>query len=148
MIALATFSVASAQSTEELSSLYQKYGSTKGAFAMSLNKEMMDVVDVDLDWNDQMKHVSGDIYEVKFIVFTNEESVDNEKAIKEINRSLQKMNLVEIPLEADDSDIKYLKVYGLKKKGFYRKVHFLMYSDDNAVFFSVLGKLKVKKADL
>lgn len=134
------------QTIPEVDKLYSNYSSGEGVLALTLNKEMLDAVDMDFDWNEQMKHMTGDIYQIKFITFT--EGSQSTKKVKELSSALSKLSLKEINLPEDKSetDLRYAKIYGDKHGQYYHNVIMLILTEDNTgLFVAVNGKLKVEK---
>jgi len=136
----------SGQSLPEVDELYNDYSSGDGVMAMSLSHEMLDAVDLDFDWDEQMKHLSGDIYQIKFITFS--ESQDATKKIRSLDGKLGKLTLKEIkvPMDKSDTDLRFARIYGKKDNGYYENVVLLALTEDNIGFFvAINGKLKVEK---
>lgn len=134
-----------AQTLPEVEQLYSRHSSGEGVFAMNLNKEMLDAVDMDFDWDDQMKHITGDIYQVKFITFS--ESKLATTKIRELDAEMKKLSLKEIKIPADktDSDLKFARIFGDKHGEYYKNVVMLILTEENIGFFVALnGNLKVE----
>jgi hypothetical protein len=146
---LATSGGAMAQNKTELNEAFGHFANRKDAFSLTLNKKMMDAVDLDFDWKEEVKHVSGDIHQLKFIVFSEEDSgmMIAKKFSSEITKAgYPKINL-DLEDEEIDTDIKYFKIFGKKINGAYEDVHVLTVDSHNrAYFFSINGKLKIKNA--
>lgn len=141
VVSTATF----AQDHEGLRDLLDRYSDMEGAFGMTLNQRMLDAVDVDVEWEDQMKHISGDIYQVRFIMFSDEDKAPYH--IRELDKAISRLGFKEIPLETTEDDIEMIRTYGFKKDGYYRTIQFLLLDDDHTGYLmSVKGKLKVKSA--
>lgn len=133
----------SSQSQKSFKEIFSKYANRKDAFSLTLNKEMLNSVDLDIDFEDHMRNVSGDIHQIKFIMFG--EHDEGRKIVKSFSKDLRQAGFPRIPMEVEDSDLKLIKIYGKKKKGFYRVVHILVLDEDHRAFFiSIRGKLKVK----
>lgn len=133
-----------AQSFESADDIYSHYSSMKGVMAMTFNKTMLDAVDMDFDWDNQMKHISGDIYELQFVSMDREHNSPTH--IRDINTALSKLALreINIPKEKGETDLRYLKIYGDKQGDYYRNIYMLILTDGNTgIFVSVNGKLRV-----
>ena len=128
--------------------LYDDYSERNGVFAMSLNHDLLDAVDVDFELDEKMKNISGDIYRVKFIAFGEEANAS--KAIKSMSSELRKTDVREIPLPKDmeDEDLEYIRLFGEKDGDYYKNLYLLILSDDGetGLYLAVNGKLKIKKA--
>ena len=134
-----------AQDKEAFLDSYNDYANRKDAFALTINKQMMDAVDLDIDWKEQMKHISGDIHQLRFIVFGEDDN--GTKIVQSFASRILKAGYPElrVDLDEDEDEIRYFKVFGKKMNGYYKDVHILMQDDDGrAYFFSINGKLKVK----
>ena len=143
VMVLGTVLPASAQGRKSFQEIFSKYANRKDAFSLTLNKQLLNSVDVDFDFEDHIKNVSGDIDQIRFIMFG--EYDDGEQIVRSFSKDLRKLGFPRIPVEVDDTDLKLLKIYGKKKNGYYRKVHMLVLDDDYRAFFiSIKGKLKVK----
>lgn len=147
VIALGSISTMIGQS-EVAAEIYQEYSDMDDVLSMSLNYDLIDVLDIDLDINDQLRHISGDVYQVKFIAFGDESSPG--KSLAAIDRKLASSDLLELPVpeEAEDEEYRLLKFYGVKKGSYYSDICMLMLSDDGetGVFITVNGKIKIRSA--
>ena len=135
---------ASGQSMPEVDDLYNKYSTEDGVFSMNLNHEMLDAVDMDFDWDDQMKHITGDIYHIKFITFTDSKIAS--RKIRELDDRLKQLALKEIKFPADktDTDVRFARLLGDKHGNIYKNVVMLLITEDNIGFFvAINGNLKV-----
>lgn len=141
------FGLARAQSPQGVDDLYQRYSSGEGVFAMSLNHDMLDAIDIDFDWQDQMKNVTGDIHRVKFIAFGEESNPM--KALQRMGRELGQTGLhqIEPPQDADLDDLKFFKLYGERHGSYYKNVYLLVVADDgrHGLFLAINGKLKITR---
>ena len=146
VIILASLSIGIAQS-KVASEIYNQYSDTEDALAMSLNYDMVDILDIDMELNDQMKHISGDVYQIKFIAFGDETKPG--KIISEITRKLAFSDLEELPLpdDAEDEDYSLLKFYGKRNGGYYSDICMVILSDDgeSGAFIAVNGKIKIRR---
>lgn len=143
IFALACFTPAFSQNDQSSQKIFRKYSDYKGAISYSLNKTMLDALDVDLDYKDHMKNISGDIHRLSFIVF--DDNSPGSKIINTLVRDIKKEGFINVPIEIEESDLQVLKIYGIKKNGFYSNVFILVLDDDDqAYFLAVNGKLKIK----
>lgn len=146
IIVLGSFSMLMAQS-KVASGIYQEYADKEDVLAMSLNYDLIDILDMDLDMNDHMKHVSGDIYQVKFILFGDE--TEHRGNLKNILKELSSSALeeIEIPEDADDSEYGMVRFFGEKKGSYYSDICMILISDDGetGLFIAVNGKIKIRR---
>lgn len=137
-----------AQQSAAADELYRKYSTGEGVWAISLNHYMPDVLDMDFDFNDQMKNLSGDIHGLKFISFS--KKAFPEKKLQRMARELKAAGLSAIPLPQDvkKEDLRFLQFYGEREAAHYKNIYMLLLSDDaeTGLFIAVNGKLKIKKA--
>ncbi len=128
--------------------IYQEYSDKKDVLSMSLNYPLMDILDIDLDINDQLRHIRGDVYQVKFIAFGDESNPG--KSLGMIDRKLASSDLVElrVPEDMDEEEYRLLKFYGVKNGSYYSDICMLMLDDDGetGVFIAVNGKIKIHSA--
>lgn len=141
---LGFLSSAQAQSSSQMDELYSRYSTGDGVFAMSLNKEMLDAVDMDFDLDDHLKNVSGDIYRVKFISFTDKKI--SAVRLKRLDTDIAATGLEEMQLPTEEGleDLKFFKVYGESKGEYLENVYLLVLTEDETgLFLSLNGKLKI-----
>lgn len=146
-IVLGSFSLAQAQSAE-VDEIYSRYSSGEGVFAMSINHKILDAIDLDFDWEDQMKNVTGDIHKAKFIAFGEESH-----PLKKLQRLSTEiagtgLELIEVPAEADLEKLEFFQIYGQKKGSYYENIYLLVVTEDakHGAFVAINGKLKITQA--
>lgn len=138
----ASFS-AQAQDETKFKEVFGKYAARDDAFSLSLNKKMLDAIDMDFDFKDQIKHVSGDIHQIKFIVFGEKE--EGSKVIKSFSKEVYSLGFKRIPFDVEDNDLQIFKMYGNKENGYFTNIHlFILDKNFKAYFISINGKLKIK----
>tara|TARA_R110002072_G_scaffold195571_1_gene352913 strand:+ start:233 stop:694 length:462 start_codon:yes stop_codon:yes gene_type:complete len=139
-----TFSLGSyAQDEAKFKEVFSKYASRDDAFSLTLNKKMLDAIDMDFDFEDQIKHVSGDIHQIRFIVFGEEE--EGASLIRSFSKEVYALGFKRIPFEFEDSDLQVFKMYGNKEGGYFTNIHlFVLDENFRAYFISIKGKLKIK----
>lgn len=133
------------QTLPEVDKIYSNYSSGDGVFSMSLNKEMLDAVDMDFDWNEQMKHVTGDIHQIKFITFSDSKNASDK--IRKLDGELKSLSLkeIQVPKDKSDTDVRFARLFGDKHGDYYKNVVMLVLTEDNIGFFvAVNGNLKVE----
>jgi hypothetical protein len=127
--------------------IYDQYSDIDNALALSLNYDMVDILDLDLEINDQMKHISGDVYQIKFIAFGDESKPG--MILSEITRKLAFSDLeeLEIPKDVDDEEYSLLKFYGERKGSYFSDICMVILSDDGetGAFIAVNGKIKIRR---
>ncbi len=145
VLLLGSISLVLAQS-KVAANIYSDYADGEDVLSMSLNYDLVDILDLDLDIDDQMRHISGDVYQVKFIAFGDEASP--KKSISAIDQELARSSLKEIdlPKDFDERDVDFIKFYGEKKGDYYSDICMLVLSDegDTGVFIAVFGKIKIR----
>ncbi len=148
-LALAFTLSASAQSSAQLDKLYNSYSSGEGIMSFTLNKEMLDAVDLDFDWKEQLRHLDGDIYQLRMITFS--EKSNPGKQIASLQNELHNAGLrpIEIPEHAADGQLEgEIQLFAHQKGQYYDQVYLLLLSDDRkmALFVAINGKLTLSKA--
>lgn len=146
VIVLGSLSISMAQS-EVATDIYNQYSDTEDALAFNLNYDMVDILDIDMELNDQMKHISGDVYQIKFIAFGDDSRPG--KIISDIARKLAFSDLEELPLpkDAEDEEYSLLKFYGERKGNYFSDICMVILSDDGetGAFIAVNGKIKIRR---
>ena len=125
--------------------LFEKMALKQGITMMSFSKEMLDAVNLNFDDDDKDEsNVTGDLYEVKLIIYKAPEN-EEPMAFRETTLRylpLNKYKKVEDDDADDDVDIRILR------KG--RKVsecHVLFQGEINGVLLSFFGDFKIEDVD-
>jgi len=125
--------------------LFEKMALKQGITMMSFSKEMLDAVNLNFDDDDKDEsNVTGDLYEVKLIIYKAPEN-EEPMAFRETTLRylpLNKYKKVEDDDTDDDVDIRILR------KG--RKVsecHVLFQGEINGVLLSFFGDFKIEDVD-
>ncbi|MGB0177809.1 MAG: DUF4252 domain-containing protein [Owenweeksia sp.] len=123
--------------------VFEEYAQRDNTISFTFSKEMLDAVDIDLEWEEKIQNISGDIYQVKFIAFDRLD--ENDKIISRLDGEIRKLGYPVIPYKPDHTDdIREFRLYGKKDNDHYRQVHLLVKDGDGrAYLISVDGKLKV-----
>ncbi len=138
----ASFSI-QAQDETKFKEVFGKYAARDDAFSLSLNKKMLDAIDMDFDFKDQIKHISGDILQIKFIVFGEEE--EGAKLIQSFSKEVYALGFKRIPFDIEDTELQVFKMYGNKEGDYFKNIHlFVLDKNFRAYFISINGKLKIK----
>ena len=132
-----------AQDESKFNEVFGKYSTRDDAFSLSLNKKMLDALDMDFDFEDQIKNINGDILQIKFIVFGEEE--EGSKLIQSFSKEVYALGFKRIPFDFKDTDLQIFKMYGNKEGEYFKNIHlFVLDKNNRAYFISVNGKLKIK----
>jgi len=135
--------LAQAQDKDKLYALINEYSQRDGSFALSLNKDMLDAVDLDFDLDEHMKHISGDIYEVKLLLFSEDDQ--SKKLISRLDAGIKESGFKPIDFEPKDPDLKFFQIYGHHKKKVFDNIQILTLTEtNNVIMLAINGKLKVK----
>ncbi len=135
-----------AQDRSGFSNVFDTYSQRENTVSFNLNKTMLDAVDIDLEWEEKMRHVSGDIHRLRFLAF--DKNDESSKIVKSLDQKIRDLGYPVIPFkpDLDTDDIKQFKLYGVKEGAYYKQVHLLLQDDEGRAFLiSVDGKLKVAK---
>ncbi|TRX72533.1 DUF4252 domain-containing protein [Carboxylicivirga sp. M1479] len=125
--------------------LFEKMALKKGVTMMSFSKEMLDAVNLNFDDDgEDESNVSGDLHEVKLVIYKaseGEESMDfREKTLSYL--SLSKYDKVEDDDPDEDVDI---RIYRKGKK--VTECHVLFQGETNGVLLSFFGDFKIDDVD-
>jgi len=122
--------------------LHNKFSAYKGTFALSYNKDMLDAVDTEFEWNDEVEHVTGDISHIRVLLVSS--SDEAARVMGEIEKDLSKHYR---KVEEEDMD-KDTQCYVHRKGKYVREVHLLIRDsdDDSGILLSIEGDLKVTSA--
>ena len=126
--------------------IYQQFDGQEGVTALRFSKSMIDAVDLDLEWKEQMKFVQGDLSQIRLLVLSDDRKTDG--SIKKIIRSFKKAGYEEVVMENEDKDGDVDEddvLMMVKRKGNkVSEVHFISFGTDNIQgVFSIYGDLKV-----
>ncbi len=136
-------SIVMAQDKSKLYDLIDNYSQREGAFALSLNRNMLDAVDLDFDLEEHMKNVSGDIHEIKLLVFSRTDEAH--KLVKKLDAGIAKAGFERQDFELEESDLRFFRIYGNNKGKTFENVQILAHTEDNnVIMLAINGKLKVK----
>jgi len=81
-----------------------QYASKEGVTAFSFSKDMIDALDFDMDVNDKMKCIKGDLSSIKFLAFNDDNETNSLKLLQDLNKS----GYENIEWDGVDSDIDVL----------------------------------------
>jgi len=143
LIAVTTFA-ATAQKENAAQVIYDELEQNDDVFTMSFNKKMLESIDTDVEWGDQMRYLKGDLSKVKLMLI--DESKNSSKTASYIKSKLAKLGykLTDLPEDADDDDKDHIWLYTNKKGRRFTEAHFLIADEDGgAILLSVYGDITV-----
>ncbi len=120
--------------------IHTQYASKEGVTAFSFSKDMIDALDFDMDVNDKMKCIKGDLSSIKFLAFND----DNETNSLELLKDLKKSGYENIEWDGVDGDIDVLLYVDRNGKRF-SEIHFVTLSNGKPkAMISFYGDITVK----
>lgn len=143
ILATTTLFVA-AQKSNAADVIYQELEDEENIFTLSLNKQMLQNIDTDLEWNDQIKYLKGDVKKVKVMLIGNEHQ--DKTLMKRIYKRLTKLGYKQIDLSDDTSedDSTRVWIFSNKKGDTFTEAHFVIEDEDGSgIFMSVYGDFKL-----
>ncbi len=142
-IILATSHKVFAQDKAGFSEVFEEYAQRDNTISFTFTKELLDAVDIDVEWEEKIRNVSGDIYRMRFIAFDKKDECN--KILSHLDQEIKRLGYPAIPYNFNySSDTHQFRMYGKKNNNYYRQVHLLIKDDDGRAFLiSVDGKLKV-----
>ncbi|MCT4624480.1 MAG: DUF4252 domain-containing protein [Schleiferiaceae bacterium] len=138
---------ATAQKSNAIQKVYDKYENEDNVFALSLSKQLDNALDTDFNWGDELKNIEGDISKMSTLIVS--ENSDSRKMLLNMKRMIGNLGYSDLDLpeeSTDDSEDKaYLFTRG--KKGKYSEIHLLVIEEDGSgVLVSLFGDFTVKNA--
>ena len=101
---------------------------------------MIDALDFDMNVNDKMKYVKGDLTSIKFLAFSDDGQNDSGELLKDLKKS----GYEKIKWEWDDNDDVLLYVDRNGKR--FNEIHFVTLSNEKPkVMISFYGDITVKE---
>lgn len=141
VLALLAFSLAaSAQKSNAAQAIYDKLEEEENVMTLSFNKKMLESIDTDIEWGDQIKYLKGDLHKVKLMLI--QESDETNKLVSYVYKQLDKLGYkrTEIHDEDEPNDDEQLWVFTNKKGRNFSEAHFLIEDEDGSgIFMSVFG---------
>ena len=117
-----------------------QYASKEGVTAFSFSKDMIDALDFDMDVNDKMKCIKGDLSSIKFLAFNDDNETNSLKVLQDLNKS----GYENIEWDGVDSDIDVLLYVDRNGKRF-SEIHFVTLSNGKPkAMISFYGDITVK----
>ena len=138
---------ATAQKSNAIQKVYDKYENEDNVFALSLSKNLTDALDTEFEWGEQMKNVEGDITKMSTLIVS--ESEDNPHMLSNMKKMIKKLGYTTLDLPDEDtkSDEEKTFLFTRGSKGKYSEVHLLVIDDDDSgVLVSMFGDFTVRDA--
>ena len=129
--------------------IYNELETEEDILVFSLKKDLVDFIDLDLDYQEQINRVTGDIHFMKTLVATSKESAD--KLHGKIKTEMDQLSYEFTSLEKEiDQPNQQIYMYTKRNGPEITEVHFLIVNteDHNAAFFTMLGDLILKEQGL
>ena len=141
VLALLAFSLAaSAQKSNAAQAIYDKLEEEENVMTLSFNKKMLESIDTDIEWGDQIKYLKGDLHKVKLMLI--QDSDEAAKLVSYVYKQLGKLGYkrTEIRDEDEPNDDEQLWVFTNKKGRNFTEAHFLIEDEDGSgILMSVFG---------
>ncbi len=137
---LAVSLAANAQKSNAAQAIYDKLEEEENVMTLSFNKKMLESIDTDIEWGDQIKYLKGDLYKVKLMLI--EDGENAAKLVRYVYRQLDKLGYKRTEIKDDDhlDDDERLWVYTNRKGQEFTEAHFLIEDEDGSgIFMSVFG---------
>lgn len=138
---------ATAQKSNAIQKVYDKYENEDNVLALSLSKNLTDALDTEFEWGEQMKNVEGDITKMSTLIVS--ESEDNPHMLSNMKKMIKKLgySTLDLPDEDTKSDEEKTYLFTRGSKGKYSEVHLLVIEDDGSgVLVSMFGDFTVRDA--
>lgn len=136
--------LATAQKSNAADAIYADLENEENVLTLSLNKQMLQGIDTDVEWNEQIKYLQGDIHKVKVMLIGDE--AKGKAIVDRIYKRLRKLGYKQIDLNSDNQteDESNVWVFSNKKGNTFTEAHFLIKDEDGSgVFMSVYGDFTV-----
>lgn len=138
---------ATAQKKNAAQEIYDKLEQEDDVLTLSFNKKMIDAIDSDVEWGEEMRYLNGDLDKVKLMII---EEGNASKIAKYIFNKLDDLGykLTDLPKdiedERDDDDEVFL--FTNKKGSRFSEAHILVVDEEGgAIFLSVYGDINVSE---
>lgn len=135
-----------AQDKAAIDELYNQYSRREGCSAMSINHSLLKMIDIEMDWQDEIEGLVGELREIRFIFFSGRE--DGRKLIQSMRKKILAAGYPAIDLDEELSEMQFSEIYAHPKKGKFTEAQALFMDDDGKVyFFSFRGDFTIRKHD-
>ncbi len=147
-IALIAFSTSAITQTRPSDRLFEKMALKKGITMLSFSQEMLNAVNLSVDNNDNTEenNITGDLHEVKVMIYKaqeNEEPMDfRGETLRYLPLSkFRKINADEYDIDNHDGTVD-IRINGSSRK--IKECHILFQGETNGVLLSFFGNFKVE----
>ncbi len=141
---LLLFSFLASAQKYDAQKVYNLFETQDDVIILSLKKELLDAVDLDLDIEEQLKHIEGDITYMKTLIASSKESAmaiaqDLKNEMDQLRYKVTHVNKENDSVETEGDLYMYTKSKGNKIS----EIHFLSINqqDSGLFFFTILGDL-------
>ena len=138
---------ATAQKKNAAQEIYDKLEQEDDVLSLSFNKKMIDAIDSDVEWGDEMRYLQGDLSKVKLMLIEDDDNAN--KIAKYIYKKLDQLGykLTDLPDDGQkDDDDEEVFLFTNKKGSRFTEAHILIIEEDGgAVFLSVYGDITVSQ---
>jgi hypothetical protein len=137
---LAVSLAANAQKSNAAQAIYDVLEEEENVMTLSFTKNMLESIDTDIEWGDQIKYLKGDLNKVKLMLINDDENA--EMMVKYIYKQLNKLGYKRTEIKDDDEpkDAEHLWVFTNRKGQEFTEAHFLIEDEDGSgIFMSVFG---------
>ena len=138
---------ATAQKSNAIQKVYDKYENEDNVFALSLSKNLENALDTEFEWGDELKNLEGDITKMSTLIVS--ESVESNKMLSNMKKMIKNLGYSPMDMPDDESDSEAEKTYLFTRgsNGKYSEVHLLIIEEDGSgVLVSMFGDFTVRDA--
>lgn len=135
---------ATAQKSNAAQVIYDELEQNDDVFTLSFNKKMLDAIDTDVEWGEEMRYLKGDLEKVKLMLI--DDGADAKKISSYIFKKLDKLGykLADLPDDVKDDKRENVWLFTNKKGKHFTEAHFLIQDEDGgAILLSVYGDITV-----
>jgi hypothetical protein len=135
---------ATAQKSNAAQVIYDELEQNDDVFTLSFNKKMIDAIDTDVEWGDELRYLKGDLEKVQIMLI--DDGKDANKMSKYIYNKLDKLGykLADLPKDGKKGEHENVWLFTNKKGKKFTEAHFLIQdTDGGAILLSVYGDITV-----
>jgi len=135
---------ATAQKSNAAQVIYDELEQNDDVLTLSFNKKMLDAIDTDVEWGEEMRYLEGDLNKVKLMII--DDDADAKKIASYIYKKLDKLGykLADLPDDVKDDKRENVWLFTNKKGKHFTEAHFLIQDEDGgAILLSVYGDITV-----
>jgi len=138
----ATTLMATAQKSNAADAIYTELEGEENIMTLSFNKKMLESIDTDIEWNDQIKYLKGDVHKVKLMLI--EDGKEAGSIVNKIYKRLSKLGYKRMELNEGQKKKDKVWIFSNKKGKKFSEAHFLIEDEDGSgIFMSVYGDFTV-----